>query len=55
MLRYQKLNQNSRYAKVQLKYLATHDCSDQYELHYMCSEYIDGDKKVQMKKTNAKK
>jgi translocation protein SEC63 len=52
---YQKLNQNSRFEKVQLKFLAPKEGAVHYEIHCMCSAYMGADKKVLMKKTIAKK
>jgi len=52
---YQKLSQNSRFEKVQLKFLAPKEGVVQYEIHAMCSAYLGADKKVLMKKTIAKK
>jgi len=52
---YQKLSQNSRIEKVQLKFLAPNEGTVQYEIHAMCSAYIGADKKVLMKKTISKK
>jgi len=52
---YQKLSQNSRFEKVQLKFLAPKEGVVQYEIHAMCSAYMGADKKVLMKKTISKK
>ena len=43
---YQKLTQNSRYEKVQLKFLAPKEGMVHYEIHAMCSAYLGADKKV---------
>uniref|UniRef100_A0A7S4BDZ6 J domain-containing protein n=1 Tax=Chrysotila carterae TaxID=13221 RepID=A0A7S4BDZ6_CHRCT len=52
---YQKLSQNSRFEKVQLKFLAPKEGVVNYEIHCLCSAYIGADKKVLMKKTIKKK
>jgi len=52
---YQKLSQNARFEKVQLKFLAPKEGIVHYEIHCMCSAYLGADKKVPMKKTIAKK
>ena len=52
---YQKLSQNSRIEKVQLKFLAPKEGTVQYEIHCLCSAYLGADKKVLMKKTISKK
>eukprot|EP00316_Scyphosphaera_apsteinii_P011534 CAMPEP_0119309462 /NCGR_PEP_ID=MMETSP1333-20130426/15782_1 /TAXON_ID=418940 /ORGANISM="Scyphosphaera apsteinii, Strain RCC1455" /LENGTH=690 /DNA_ID=CAMNT_0007313449 /DNA_START=288 /DNA_END=2360 /DNA_ORIENTATION=+ len=52
---YQKLSQNSRFEKVQLKFLAPKEGVVHYEIHAMCSAYLGADKKVLMKKTITKK
>ena len=48
---YQKLSQNSRFEKVQLKFLAPREGLVAYEIHCLCSAYLGCDKKVLMKKT----
>jgi len=55
LIGYQKLTQNTRYEKVQLKFLAPKEGTVQYEIHCLCSAYMGADKKVLMKKTIGKK
>jgi preprotein translocase subunit Sec63 len=55
LIGYQKLTQNTRYEKIQLKFLAPKEGTVQYEIHCMCSAYLGADKKKLMKKTIAKK
>jgi len=55
LIGYQKLTQNTRFEKVQLKFLAPKEGIVQYEIHCLCSAYIGADKKVLMKKTIGKK
>jgi hypothetical protein len=55
MVGYQKLSQNSRYEKVQLKFLAPREGVVHYEIHCLCSAYLGCDKKVLMKKTIVKR
>jgi len=55
LIGYQKLTQNSRKEKVQLKFLAPKEGTVQYEIHCMCSAYVGADKKKLMKKTVQKK
>jgi len=52
---YQKLSQNTRSEKVQLKFLAPNEGTVQYEIHAVCSAYLGADKKILMKKTIGKK
>jgi len=52
---YQKLSQNSRFEKVQLKFLAPKEGVVHYEIHCLCSAYLGVDKKVLMKKTIVKR
>jgi len=52
---YQKLSQNTRKEKVQLKFLAPSEGTVQYEIHAICSAYLGADKKILMKKTINKK
>jgi translocation protein SEC63 len=52
---YQKLSQNTRSEKVQLKFLAPNEGTVQYEIHAICSAYLGADKKILMKKTISKK
>jgi len=52
---YQKLTQNTRREKVQLKFLAPSEGTVQYEIHAICSAYLGADKKILMKKTISKK
>lgn len=52
---YQKLSQNTRTEKVQLKFLAPNEGTVNYEVHAICSSYLGADKKVLMKKTIGKK
>jgi len=52
---FQKLSQNTRYEKVNLKFLAPKEGTVQYEIHCLCSAYLGADKKVLMKKTIQKK
>lgn len=46
LIGYQKLTQNTRFEKVQLKFLAPKEGIVQYEIHCLCSAYIGADKKV---------
>mmetsp|Transcript_13762 Transcript_13762/g.35425 ORF Transcript_13762/g.35425 Transcript_13762/m.35425 type:complete len:779 (+) Transcript_13762:124-2460(+) len=55
LIGYQKLTQNSRKEKVQLKFLAPKEGTVQYEIHCLCSAYVGADKKKLMKKTIGKK
>merc|ERR1719238_2200266 len=55
LIGYQKLTQNTRYEKVNLKFLAPKEGTVQYEIHCLCSAYLGADKKVLMKKTINKK
>jgi len=55
LIGYQKLSQNTRFEKVNLKFLAPKEGTIQYEIHCLCSAYLGADKKVLMKKTIAKK
>jgi len=55
LIGYQKLTQNTRKEKVQLKFLAPKEGTVQYEIHAMCSAYVGADKKKLMKKTVQKK
>jgi len=55
LIGYQKLTQNTRHEKIQLKFLAPKEGTVQYEIHCLCSAYIGADKKKLMKKTIAKK
>jgi len=52
---YQKLSQNARNEKVQLKFLAPKEGIVNYEIHCLCSAYLGADKKMLMKKTVHKK
>mmetsp|Transcript_2806 Transcript_2806/g.9488 ORF Transcript_2806/g.9488 Transcript_2806/m.9488 type:complete len:645 (-) Transcript_2806:727-2661(-) len=51
----QKLSQNSRFEKVQLKFLAPREGVVHYEIHCVCSAYLGCDKKVLMKKSIVKR
>jgi hypothetical protein len=55
LIGYQKLTQNTRYEKVQLKFLAPKEGTVQYEIHCMCSAYLGADRKKLVKKSIAKK
>jgi len=55
LIGYQKLTQNTRHEKVQLKFLAPKEGTVQYEIHCLCSTYLGADKKKLMKKTVNKK
>jgi len=55
LIGYQKLSQNTRFEKVQLKFLAPKEGTVQYEIHCLCSAYLGADKKVLLKKTIGKK
>ncbi|KAL1522354.1 hypothetical protein AB1Y20_017346 [Prymnesium parvum] len=55
LIGYQKLSQNTRFEKIQLKFLAPKEGTVQYEIHCLCSSYLGADKKVLMKKTINKK
>ncbi|KAL3900026.1 MAG: hypothetical protein SGPRY_012536, partial [Prymnesium sp.] len=55
LIGYQKLSQNTRFEKIQLKFLAPKEGTVQYEIHCLCSAYMGADKKVLMKKTINKK
>merc|ERR1719152_324117 len=55
LIGYQKLSQNTRYEKVNLKFLAPKEGTVQYEIHCLCSAYLGADKKTLMKKTINKK
>jgi len=55
LIGYQKLTQNTRYEKVNLKFLAPKEGIVQYEIHCLCSAYLGADKKVLMKKQINKK
>jgi hypothetical protein len=46
---YQKLSQNTRKEKVQLKFLAPNEGTVNYEVHAICSSYLGADKKVRTK------
>ena len=48
---YQKLSQNTRKEKVQLKFLAPNEGTVNYEVHAICSSYLGADKKVRMTTT----
>ena len=52
---YQKLTQNTRFEKVQLKFLAPKEGVVHYEIHALCSSYLGADKKVLMKRSISKK
>eukprot|EP00325_Prymnesiales_sp_UTEX-LB-985_P028619 CAMPEP_0174719936 /NCGR_PEP_ID=MMETSP1094-20130205/32377_1 /TAXON_ID=156173 /ORGANISM="Chrysochromulina brevifilum, Strain UTEX LB 985" /LENGTH=780 /DNA_ID=CAMNT_0015920341 /DNA_START=71 /DNA_END=2413 /DNA_ORIENTATION=- len=56
LLAYQKLTQNTRHEKVQLKFLAPKGVSTvQFEIVCTCSTYLGADKKKSVKKAIAKK
>ena len=55
LIGYQKLTQNTRKEKVQLKFLAQKEGTLQYDIHCMCSAYVGADKKKPFKKTVLKK
>merc|ERR1719217_1869966 len=55
LIGYQKLTQNTRYEKVNLKFLAPKEGTVQYEIHALCSASLGADKKTLMKKTINKK
>ena len=48
---YQKLSQNTRKEKVQLKFLAPNEGTVNYEVHAICSSYLGADKKVRTETT----